>query len=440
MPGSVIAGVMRQPGISLRWKVALSASLLLVAVAGAVATALIRYERYFLTQEGEKRVRALANNLAINARDPLLVGDDLRLAPITESLMNEEDAVYAFLVDHERKVVYHSDGTLIGSRYPDQTPRPPGRVLHAAVAIEVEGTQVGTAVVGLATGFIDEAMRTSTLGLLTPLGLGILIAVAGIVLLTGFHVKRIETLEKAVRALAGGDMLAQAEVGGRDEVTRLAGHFNRMVTQLKVARQEVEKGFRETIGALAAAIEAKDPYTRGHCDRVCQISRAIAKRIGLPEADVRDLELAALLHDVGKIGVRAKVLTKNGRLNESEMRTMKRHPEIGARILSSLSSLGKVGTYVRHHHEHYDGSGYPSGLAGEEIPLPARIVHIVDAYDAITTNRPYSAASSHEEALSMIVAGKGSQFDPRLVEVFVQLCAEGVVTAIGEARGEASVA
>ena len=431
---------MNGPRISIRWKVALSVSLLLVAVAGAVAFALIRYERFFLTQEGEKRVRALANSLAVNARDPLLIGDDLRLAPITQSVMNDPDAIYAFVVDHRRRVAYHPDGSLIGARYPDGLPAPPKDVLEAAVRIEVEATPVGTAVVGLAADFVDEAMRATTLGLLVPLSAGTLIGVLGICLLTGFHVKRIETLEEAVRAVAAGDMLAQARVGGRDEVSRLANHFNRMVVEVQAAREEVEKGFMETVGALAAAIEAKDPYTRGHCDRVSRISKAIAMRIGLSSEDVKDLELAAMLHDVGKIGVRAKILTKAGRLNETESENMQRHPEIGARILSSLSSLGSVGVYVRHHHEHFDGSGYPAGLAGDEIPLPARIIHIVDAYDAMTTTRSYSSAVPHEEALRRIVACKGSQFDPALVEVLLDLEREGIVAAVGHVIEEASVA
>ncbi len=431
---------MKALALSLRWKVAVSASLLLIAVAGAVAIALIRYERFFLKQEGEKRVRALANSLAVNARDPLLVGDDLRLAPITESVMSEEDALYAFIVDHRHVVAYHSDGSLIGSRHPTELPPAAWPVLHAEVPIEVEGTRVGTAVVGLSSAFIDKAMRTTTRGLLTPFVIGISIAVAGIFFLAGFHVRRIENLEGAVQAVARGDMLARAEVGGRDEVTRLASHFNQMVAQLTEARRQVEKGFRETIGALAAALEAKDPYTRGHCDRVARISRAIAERIGLSEAYLRDLELAALLHDVGKIGIRAKVLSKDSRLDSAEVQHMKRHPEIGARILSSLSSLGQVETYVRHHHEHFDGSGYPSGLAGNDIPLPARIIHIVDTYDAMTTNRPYQSALSHEEAVAHLVAHKGSYFDPMLVEVFRELCAEGVVTAITGTPQEIGVA
>jgi putative nucleotidyltransferase with HDIG domain len=431
---------MTGPGISLRWKVALSVSLLLVVVSTAIALALIRYERYFLTREGEKRVLALADNLAVNARDPLLAGDDLRLAPITQSVMNVEDAVYAFVVNHELRVAYHPDGSLIGAGYPDDLPEIAGDVIEASVPIEVEGTQVGTAVVGLASGFIQEAMRATSLGLLAPLSIGTLVGVAGIFLLTGFHVQRIETLEEAVQAVAGGDLLTQADVGGQDEVSRLAGHFNRMVTKLEAARQDVEQGFLETIGALAAAIEAKDPYTRGHCDRVSSISRAIAVRMGVEDPELKDLELAALLHDVGKIGIQAKVLTKPGRLDDDETQSMQRHPEIGARILSSLSSLTNVEHYVKHHHERFDGQGYPDGLAGNEIPLASRIIHLVDAYDAMTTSRPYSSPKTHNQALAEILAGKGSHFDPAIVNIFMDLDSEGVIRAISRAVEQASVA
>jgi len=431
---------MTGPGISLRWKVALSVSLLLVVVSTVVALALIRYERYFLTREGEKRVLALADNLAVNARDPLLAGDDLRLAPITQSVMNDEDALYAFVVNHEQTVAYHPDGSLIGAAYPGDLPTAAEDILEASVPIRVEGTQVGTAVVGLAGGFIHEAMRATSLGLLAPLSLGTLVGVAGIFLLTGFHVRRIETLEEAVRAVAAGDLLAQADVGGQDEVSRLAGHFNRMVTRLEAARQDVEQGFLETIGALAAAIEAKDPYTRGHCDRVCSISRAIAVRMGVEEPELKDLELAALLHDVGKIGVKAKILTKPSRLDDDETESMQRHPEIGARILSSLSSLTNVERYVKHHHERFDGEGYPDGLAGAEIPLASRIIHLVDAYDAMTTSRPYSSPKTHNQALAQILEGKASQFDPTIVDVFLDLDREGVIGAIGRAVEEANVA
>ena len=423
---------MRTAEISLRWKVALSVSILLTLVAGAVGLALMRYEWIFLTREGEKRVQGLAESLAVNARDPLLAGDDLRLGPITRSVMRDQDATFAFIVDHQGRVVYHPDGEAIGLLYPRDMPAGGEDVLEAVVPIVIEGTEVGTAVVGLETDFINEAMQATALGLLLPLGAGALIGVMGTFFLTGVHVRRIENLATAVQALGAGDMLAHAEVGGRDEVSRLAIHFNKMVLQLNTAQQEKEKGLAETVSALVAAIEAKDAYTRGHCERVARISCAIAERLGVDEAQLRELDLAAMLHDIGKIGIGEKTIGKAGRLNTTERKSMQQHPEIGARILSPLTFLGNVETYVRHHHEHYDGSGYPDGLAGQDIPLVSRIIHLVDAYDAMTSSRSYRAALDHEVAIARIVDGRDRQFDPRLVDLFLQLDQAGVVASICE--------
>lgn len=427
---------MERAEISIRWKVALSVSLLLIAVAGAVGFALMRYEWFFLKREGEKRVQALAQNLASNARDPLLVGDELRLGPITQSVMRGEDVLYAFVTDHEGTIVYHPDGQMIGREYSDETVRSDDQALLAIVPISIEGTVVGDAVVGLGSDFIDEAMTATALGLLLPLSLGTLISVAGIFWLTGVHVRRIEKLEEAVQALGAGERLVQAEVGGRDEVGRLARHFNRMVRQLERAHGELERSVAQTVSALAAAIEAKDAYTRGHCERVARISRAMAERLSVQDTDLNDLELAAFLHDIGKIGVSGSALGKKGRLTSAETEHMQKHPEIGARILSPVSFLKRVGTYVHHHHEHYDGSGYPAGIAGAAIPLASRIIHLVDAYDAMTTSRSYRDGLNHEEACRRIQQGAGKQFDPEIVDCFLLLEKEGMIAEICENEGE----
>jgi len=210
-----------------------------------------------------------------------------------------------------------------------------------------------------------------------------------------------------------------------------------MVTQLHTTRKQIEKNFKETISALAEAVEAKDAYTRGHCDRVARVSVALAKRVGLDAALCMELELAAILHDVGKIGVDEGVVGKFGPLSQDEARNMRHHPEIGARILSPLSSLQKVGLYVRHHHEHYDGTGYPDGQEGDEIPLPSRIIMLADAFDAMTTDRPYRKALTRKEAFQRIGQGRGKQFDPRIVDLFFALDGDGFIDAVyGDDRGE----
>ncbi|UCG37986.1 MAG: HD domain-containing protein [bacterium] len=417
---------------SLRWKVAISFSLLLLLVVGLTFLAFIRFEWVFLGQEAQKRAQSLARYLAVNARDPLLALDDLRLGPITESINQDEDVRYAFLMDHQGKVVYHSQTERTGVVLSRGVPDPPGGVIQASLPIMVEGVRVGTAVVGVGTDHIRRAVVTTALGLIIPLAVGAGLGILGIFLLAGHHVKRVERLEEAVQALGYGDLRVHVHDKSRDEVGRLTRHFNLMVAQLHSARRQIERNFKETISALATAFEAKDKYTRGHCERVAGISVALGSKLEMDEARLNELEMAAILHDVGKIGVEGGVVGKVGPLSEGEVDDMKGHPEIGSRILHQLTSLQKVSLFVRHHHEHYDGTGYPRGLMESEIPLASRIIHLVDAFDAMTTDRPYREALSREEALMRVREGSGKQFDPMLVDLFFLLEEEGVIEAICE--------
>lgn len=420
---------MRGPRLSLRWRIVIAFSSLMVLVTVAVGWALLRFERFFLLEEGQKRVEALAHGLASSARDPLLAGDQMRLAPLIGSVMTTDDVLFSYVADHRGTVVHHSDLERIGRARAEADPVA-GELLRADVPVMVEETLVGTAVVVLSPDFIDRAMRTTALGLLVPLAVGSTAGVIGMLALAGYHVRRIERLEHGVRALGAGDLDVRVALPGRDELGRLASHFNGMVEQLQQARSELETNFSETTRALAAAIEAKDPYTRGHCERVAGMSVAIANSMGFDRPSLRDIELAAILHDVGKIGVSRDVLTKEGPLDEAELAEMRLHPEIGARILEPLSNLTEVARYVLHHHEHLDGSGYPAGLSGEAIPLPARIINLVDAYDAMTSNRPYRPALDRREAIRRIESGEGAQFDPGISKIFRLLHERGAVEEI----------
>jgi putative nucleotidyltransferase with HDIG domain len=175
------------------------------------------------------------------------------------------------------------------------------------------------------------------------------------------------------------------------------------------------------IGALAAAIEARDPYTVGHSARVTQYAVAIAESMKLSTEETEEIRLAALLHDVGKIGVSDHILNKPGRLNEEEYSAMKMHPELSMRIMTPLPHRGDIIPIIYHHHEHYDGSGYVDGQSGEEIPLGARIVSVADAYEAMTSDRPYRAALSREDAVQELRVNAGTQFDPEVVRHFLNL-------------------
>lgn len=184
---------------------------------------------------------------------------------------------------------------------------------------------------------------------------------------------------------------------------------------------ETRELFFGTVSALSQAIDAKDGFTRGHADRVSRIAGAIAREMGMPERQIEQIELAGLLHDIGKIGVEDRILMKPQRLDSDEQDLMRRHPIYGASILEPSAALRPLVPMVLHHHENFDGSGYPEGLKGEEIPLGSRIIIVADAYEAMTSDRIYRKAIGHDRAMEQLNKFKGIQFDPKLVRALEQV-------------------
>jgi putative nucleotidyltransferase with HDIG domain len=175
---------------------------------------------------------------------------------------------------------------------------------------------------------------------------------------------------------------------------------------------------------LTGAIEARDPYTRGHSSRVTELAEALARRLGWGEERIASLRLGGPLHDIGKLAVSEEVLRKEGRLDADELAEIREHPKNGARLLLRVAALRAAIPYVLYHHERWDGTGYPSGKAGEEIPLEARVLAVADAFDAMTSDRPYRRALTLEQALAEVDRCAGTQFDPRIAEVVLGLFAE----------------
>jgi len=179
--------------------------------------------------------------------------------------------------------------------------------------------------------------------------------------------------------------------------------------------------YLEMVQALARAIDAKDAYTYDHADRARKYAKEIAIKMNLPFTIVRNIEYAALMHDIGKIGIADDILLKKDNLTEEELKIIRKHPLIGYRILAPVKFLSPVAPMVLYHQEWYDGSGYPEGLAKEEIPLGARIVAVIDAYDAMTSDRPYRNSFSVKDAVKQLRDGAGKQFDPKIVEIFIDI-------------------
>jgi HD-GYP domain-containing protein (c-di-GMP phosphodiesterase class II) len=195
-----------------------------------------------------------------------------------------------------------------------------------------------------------------------------------------------------------------------------------------VTRRDVEaKLMTEVNMALANAIEAKDSYTRGHSERLAKLAGACAERMGLSRDEAAAVRLGAILHDVGKIGIPDRILRQSMALTEDEMAWMRRHPQIGADIIGPVEGLHHVAPLIRHHHEKFDGTGYPKGLKGEEIPLGSRIISVADAFEAMVADRIYRPSLGLAKALEEIKTGRGSHFDPRVVDAFLDLIATDTV-------------
>lgn len=216
------------------------------------------------------------------------------------------------------------------------------------------------------------------------------------------------------------------------------GLFQSLANQVAVAvenarlYEETQQAFKSAVAALSEAIEKRDPYTGGHTRRVVNYSLAIAGELGLIKRERDFLEMSAYLHDVGKIGVEDSILRKDSALTPEEFEIMKVHPKIGSDIIQHIRPLQAVLPGMRHHHERYDGMGYPDGLKGEEIPIQAMIVAVADTFDAMTSDRPYRKALSFEEAYEEICRGAGTQFSARVVGAFKEACRRGKIVPLRE--------
>jgi HD-GYP domain-containing protein (c-di-GMP phosphodiesterase class II) len=251
-----------------------------------------------------------------------------------------------------------------------------------------------------------------------------------------FAARRLSTplqiLTESSRAIAKGDFSQRVHVRSRTEIGELAETFNHMtsdlerfVFDLKRAAEENRSLFLSSIQMLAGAVDEKDPYTRGHSDRVTRYSVLIAKELELPEEEVERIRISAQLHDVGKIGIEDRILKKPGALTPDEYEIMKTHTTKGAAILRPVEMLKEMIPGIELHHESLDGRGYPHGLKGEEIPMIPRIIMVADCFDAMTTNRPYQAAMDPEYVVRIITSLINTKFDPKVVAALTAVFERG---------------
>ena len=262
---------------------------------------------------------------------------------------------------------------------------------------------------------------------------------AALTLIIGFYfantlTRPVSELAAGAGRIAAGDFSQRVRVLGRTELGELGSSFNQMTDQIERFVSDLQRSAAEnrelflgTVKALAAAIDGKDPYTRGHSERVSRFSIATAQGLGLPEEEIEKIRVSALLHDVGKIGVDDRVLKKPSALTDEEFEIMKTHPQKGFKIMSQIPAMRDFLPGMYMHHEMINGQGYPRGLKADEIPMQARIVSVADTFDAMTTERPYQHAMDLEAALTRLKSFVGTRYDAKVVAAFVAACEAGKI-------------
>lgn len=322
----------------------------------------------------------------------------------------------------------HLDGELERKIHPVS-----GQWVHSAdviIPVHIGGEVVGGLEAELDLGrtmatvrAIDDRYETELTVMLGVAGALLLMVVWGVV-----HrglVRPVRRLGEVTHRIAGGDLTTRVDARSRDEIGFLGHAIDRMADSIESLFEEQEKAYLGTLKALAKALEAKDAYTASHSGRVARFSVMLGKRIGLDQTELQLLKQGALMHDLGKIGIPDAILNKPASLDDEEYEVMQSHPEFTYAIMKPLGRFKAFAEIARWHHERWDGKGYPDGLAGEEIPLLARIVAIADTWDAMTGDRVYRRGMEFEKAAAILESERHSgQWDPHLVSEFVQMVRE----------------
>jgi len=285
----------------------------------------------------------------------------------------------------------------------------------------------------------DESAALASVGDMRTQTMFVSLIAAALALFIGFFfadklTRPVRELANGAQRIAAGDFSQRVKVIGRTELAELGSSFNQMTDQIERFVGDLQRSAAEnrelflgTVKALAAAIDGKDPYTRGHSERVSRFSVATAQALGLPLDEIEKIRVSALLHDVGKIGIDDRVLKKPSALDDEEFELMKTHPQKGYKIMSQIPAMKEFLPGMYMHHEMINGQGYPQGLQGEEIPMQARVVSVADTFDAMTTERPYQRAMDLEAALIRLKSFIGTRYDARVVAAFIAACEAGKI-------------
>lgn len=443
----------------IRVKVSLLVLLLLVSTTLIFYLITVRIVNNRVLDELIKRAESLSRSMASTAGYSLLSQDLLGLDNIVFRIKSSNpDIESVALINTESQIIVHSDIKKSGESFspaegivfkqePDGTEikeisGTSGTFFQVSSPIRFMDKHLGAVIVDLNKSVLITAQEEARQKIAFAFAAILLLGIASSLVISSFLTKPIQELSIGVAELKEGKRRRPLRIYSRDELGRLTQSFNEMTAlitaqqdKLSTYAQDLEDAYVSTVRVLAAAIDARDTYTLGHSTRVAQLSVEMGKEIGLTSAELEDLEIACLFHDVGKIKIPDAILLKKGKLDTLEHREMTRHTEYGTEILSKAPSLLKYIPAVRHHHEWYDGTGYPDGISGDKIPLAAAIISLADVYDAMTSDRPYREALTEEEACRKIKELAGRQFSPDLVKIFLRTVEKKLAEIKDRGRG-----
>ena len=429
---------------SLRFKISVFIIVLLLITTSIFSVITLQTMKRNIMGEVIKRAESLCKSTAALAPFSMLANDVLGIDNLVSKVREaNSDVEYVAVTDTSMKVIAHTDiakrDTLfhlasastikeaVDTTRLFELNSPAVNLFEVSSPIYFNKRQIGNVILGINTSVLVHAQAETRRRIMAGLGITLFVGIGCVIVLSSLVTRPIKELSLGVSELKKGRR-SKLRIYAHDELGSLTDSFNNMAelitrqqNELSISAQELEDAYVSTVKVLAAAIDARDPYTLGHSTRVSQLSVKIGEALGLPRRELEDLEVASLFHDVGKLKTPDYVLLKGGSLNPLEHREMSEHSEQGAAILSRAKSLKKYIPAVRHHHEWFNGEGYPDGLRAEDIPLHAAIITVADSFDAMTSSRPYKIPRTPEEALRELNRFAGKQFDPRIVEAFCQV-------------------
>lgn len=434
---------------SIRLKLTVFVILLLIFTTFAFSIVTVKTLNQTILDEIIKRAETLSKTSASAAAYSLISNDSLGIDHIVfKGKSSNSDVEYMAIVDKKMRILGHSDiqkrgGILKGAEgnlfkkngdgtIVKEISLSSGRSFEIFTPIVFKDKVLGTVIVGVNQSVLLEAQRLARHRIFVMLTVILVVGLIGILGLCFFITRPIKELCVGVEELKEGKRTRPLRIYSKDELGKLTESFNNMselITDQKKEifkyTQELEEAYISILRVLAMAIDARDSYTLGHSARVALHSLIIGEEIGLKENELEELEIASLFHDVGKLKTPDAILFKSRSLDSTEYDVIRHHPEDGAEILNKVKPLQKYVEPVKHHHEYYNGKGYPDGLDGDGIPLYAAIISIADTYDAMTSTRPYRKALSKEEACKELEKGAGKQFHPDLVKAFLRAMENG---------------